>query len=103
MRRKRSSIGVIIQVIFILLALSIGLGSGCRGCFADEQQAVRALETQGYSDVKITDHHWIFVTVQGCGADAAKFDAVATNPAGKKVNVYVCVGWPFKGSTIRSD
>ena len=107
MRRKRSrnlsGIGAIIQVFFMIIALGIGLGAGCRGCFADESQAVRALETQGYSDVKITDHHWIWVTLQGCGADAAKFDAMAINPAGKKVSVYVCVGWPFKGSTIRSD
>lgn len=102
-RRSGSTAGAVIQLVFWLLVIILSISASCRGCFASEQQAVRALENAGYSKVEITDHHWILVTLQGCGADAAKFDAMAINPAGKKVSVYVCVGWPFKGATIRSE
>jgi len=105
MGRRRTGIraGEILHLIFWCLVIILSFSAGCRGVFASESQAVRALENAGYSDVKITDHHWVLVGLQGCGADAAKFDATAINPTGRKVDVYVCVGWPLKGATIRSD
>lgn len=75
-----------------------------RGSWVDKSEAVRALETQGYSKVEIIEHKWFFVGVRGCeNSDAARFDASANNPVGKQVRLFVCVGWPFKGATVRSE
>ena len=75
-----------------------------RGSWVDTSEATRALETQGYSNVQIIQHKWFAVGVRGCeSSDAARFDATATNPAGKQVRLFVCVGWPFKGATVRTE
>lgn len=87
--------------VFYALAFAIMIFSFVRGVFADESLAVRALENSGYSHVRITSHKWFLVSLRGCGADAAKFDAVARNSAGQEVRPFVCVGWPFKGATVR--
>lgn len=74
------------------------------GKFVDESTAIRALEKQGYSNIEVVDKDIWFVSLRGCGdEDVAKFDAVATNPAGKEVDVFVCIGWPFKGATVRTN
>lgn len=92
------------DILWTVLGICFLIVSLFQGTFVDESEALRALETQGYSNVKVTDHKWLLVSVRGCGStDAARFDALVVNPAGKKVNLYVCVGWPFKGSTIRTD
>jgi hypothetical protein len=76
----------------------------CRGAFVSPQVAVNTLETQGYSQITITDHHYVAVGLQGCGTeDAAKFDAEAVNPAGRRVALFVCTGMFFKGATIRTN
>lgn len=98
--RKTSSLGVVLHAFFIVITLSL---LGCRGYLNDEGQAVKALETAGYSDISVNSHKWFWVSLRGCGADASRFDAEAVNPAGRKVSVYVCVGWPLKGATIRSE
>ncbi|MBI2625345.1 MAG: hypothetical protein HYW70_03360 [Candidatus Nealsonbacteria bacterium] len=73
------------------------------GLFADEQKAIDILEKQGFSNIKIVNKDWVFVALVGCGqGDAAMFTAQATNPIGKNVEIKVCVGWPFKGATIRN-
>ena len=72
-----------------------------RGSCADKSQAIGALEAQGFSSISITKHDWFLVGFRGCGGDAAKFSAKAINSVGKKVTLHVCVGWPFKGATIR--
>lgn len=75
-----------------------------RGIFTDESAAMRALGKQGYTEVQVTGKQWFMVTLRGCGrSDAAKFTVQAKNPRGQEVEVFVCVGWPFKGSTIRTD
>ena len=89
-----------IVVAFLLLA------AGCDyvlGSMADQQTAINAMTSAGYTDVKVVARHNIAVSFLGCSTeDSAKFDMVATNPQGEVVtNVYVCVGWPFKGATIR--
>jgi hypothetical protein len=74
-----------------------------RGALVNSNEAIMALETQGYSDIKIVDKAIFFIALRGGSKeDAAMFTAQAKNPVGKKVTVYVCVGWPFKGSTIRT-
>lgn len=94
---KRSKlVGFVLAFIFTLLITS-------RGLFVSNDIAINALEDQGYTNVEITNKHWFMFGLIGCAdSDAAKFDVIATNPSGNKVELYVCSGWPFKGSTIRS-
>lgn len=73
-----------------------------RGFMADEGDAKKALETAGYSYVHVIDRNNWMVWINGCGgSDAVAFHAKAKNPAGRDVKVMVCMGWPFKGSTVR--
>lgn len=91
-------------VFWILIILLIFVVATFRGSWVDKSEATRAFETQGYTNVQITEHKWFFVGVRGCeGGDAARFDATVRNPAGKQVRLFVCVGWPFKGATIRTE
>ncbi len=102
----RSSDGLYGLVVLLFVAVFIVLFTLAliRGVFVGENAAIRALETQGYSEVRIVDKDIWFVGMRGCGdEDAAKFDAVAINPAGNEVDVFVCVGWPFKGATVRTN
>jgi len=92
-----SLFGCIIAVIFFSLFFM-------RGCFVNEDKAVRALEKRGYSDAQVTDKAWFLVLVRGCdGTDAARFTVKAKNPAGDDTEVFVCTGWPFKDATIRTE
>jgi hypothetical protein len=91
---------VLFWILVVLVFLTVVI---FRGAWVDKSEAVRALETQGYSNIQISDHNWFFVGFRGCeNSDAAQFYANATNPAGKQVRLFVCVGWPFKGATIRT-
>lgn len=75
----------------------------CRGCLVEDYEAPKAMERAGYSDIKVTSRGDVFVGFRGCEAtDAAVFHVQAKNPAGKPVQMIVCSGWPFKGSTLRS-
>lgn len=90
-------------ILIVLLIGGLILGSCVGGIFIEETTAVEALETQGYSNITITDKDWFMVGARGCSDDdIVKFDAVATNPIGKEVEVYVCRGLFFKGATVRS-
>ena len=90
--------------VYVTVFLFCGVFYSVRGKFVDPQVAVRSLEKQGYSHVKIVDQELYFPGFHGCDArDAALFVVQATNPVGKDVEVNVCVGWPFKGATIRTD
>ena len=76
---------------FILLAV---LFSGCTA----SNEATRALEGAGYTQIQITGYSWF-----GCGKDdtfATGFEA--TGPSGKHVSGVVCSGW-LKGATIRTE
>lgn len=89
-----------LYVVLIVGSLFVSL---CRGLFVDEQAAIKALDDAGYSNVEVVDRAWFAVPLRGGSeSDAARFEARVTNPAGKKVTIYVFVGWPFKGSTVRS-
>jgi prepilin-type N-terminal cleavage/methylation domain-containing protein len=90
--------------LFIVAIICVAFSSVFRGMLVNEDVAIRALEKQGYSDIKIISHNWFLVGVRGCdGKDAAKFTARVKNPAGKDTEVFVCTGWIFKGATIRTD
>lgn len=90
-----SSVAALIIVILMILIPS--------GLLVKESKAVRALETQGFSEITITDRAWFMVSMRGGDkSDCVRFTATATNPAGKRVRVYVFSGWLFKGATIRT-
>ncbi len=75
------------------------------GCITDDNEARKALDDQGFTNITITDRGTGLVTWEGCGKDdGAYYKATATNPAGKRVNVVVCCGGSFsmKGCVIRS-
>ena len=92
-------IKIVIYLICLLLVVALSFRGGCVG----ESSAIRALETQGYSNIRIVDKA---IFAMGCRggdqSDAARFTAIATNSLGKEVKIYVFVGWPFKGATVRT-
>ncbi|MDP3778616.1 MAG: hypothetical protein Q8R30_01030 [bacterium] len=89
-----------VMTVLTIGAIVVALFSGL---FIGEQIAIRALENQGFANVRIVDKQWFLVGMRGCGRDAAKFTARAVNPAQREVDIFVCVGWPFKGATVRSN
>ncbi len=89
---------IVVAIILMLFGMVFPTGM-----FVGESKAVRALETQGYRDVKITGKAIWFVALRGGDSkDAVRFSADATNPIGQHVKVYVFSGWLFKASTIRT-
>ena len=85
-------------VIVLFLPLSCA-----RGIFVSEDVDIKALETQGYSNIEIVDNVWFAMFPRGGeGSDAARFTAIATNPIGKQVAIYVFSDLFFKGATIRT-
>ena len=92
------SLLIIGLIIIAFIALSF-----CGGLLVDEGVAIKTLETQGFSNIQIVDRDWLFIPFRGgAPTDNVRFEAVATNPAGKVVTVYVYAGWPFKAGTIRA-
>lgn len=97
---KYELILAILTVFSLLLALTL---SGCGSC-VDDNSVKRAVEKQGYSEVKIKDKHIFMVGYHGCdsNSDAAAYEMKAVNAKGDRVALVVCAGWPFKGVTIRT-
>ena len=91
------------ELAVIMLGIMIFVISIFSGIFVDQSIAKRALENQGFTHVRVIDKQWFFVGMRGCGRDVAKFTAHAVNSEAKEVEVFVCVGWPFKGATVRSN
>ena len=90
----------ILFIIFLTLAILFFL---VEGSFVDESVAIKALQKQGFTDINITGKEWLFVGLRGCSEDdSVKFTVIAKNPRNETVEVYVCSGWLFKGSTVRS-
>lgn len=93
------SLSLVLYALLIVVSLTFGCG---RGVLVGKDVAVRTLEAQGFTEIQVTDNSWFAVGWRGCDQnDAARLTAVAKNPAGKKVTVYVCAGF-FKGGTIRT-
>ena len=66
------------------------------GC-TSEVDAIRALDAEGYKDIKFTGYQWF-----DCGRDDTYhtgFEAI--NREGKIVRGTVCSGFLFKNATIR--
>ena len=91
------------DVMIALLVAGLILVSLFSGIFVGPSIAIRALENQGFSNIRIVEKQWFLVSMRGCGQDAVKFTARAVNPAHKEVELFVCVGWFFKGATVRSN
>lgn len=97
-------------LIRVIIALMAGIISGIlfatlTGCGAmvSDKDALKAVEDQGFADPKIIDKDITFIDWRGCSKeDDAAYEVEATNAQGKRVTLTVCVGWPFKGATIRS-
>lgn len=98
-RNRKETVMTVALIAFMVILI---VSSMARGVFAKEAVAIRTLQAQGFSNIKIVDHAWFFIGLRGCdGHDAARFTAKATNPAGIQTQVYVCTGAFFKGGTIR--
>ena len=78
----------------ILIGLSFAVLAGCTSA----DSATRALESAGYSQIKITGYQFF-----GCSEDDSFHTGfTAVGPTGKPVSGVVCGGL-LKGSTIRTD
>ena len=85
----------------LVFVASMILLCGC-GEAVGKDRAKDTLEAAGYSDVKVTAQHGIAPALYGCSDDdAVAFEAVATNPAGKRVATTVCCGLFLKSCTVR--
>jgi hypothetical protein len=89
-----------IMVVIILVAMATM--AGC-GFMVDKNQAIRAATNLGFTDVKIEDRAIFFLEWRGCSkSDDAGFTVTGKNSQGQRVTILVCVGWPFKGATVRT-
>ena len=90
----------VLEIVLIVALIALVVFGGL---FAKEEGAVRLLEAQGFSDVKITSREWLFVGFRGCeNTDSAKFNFTAVNSNGETVDsLFVCKGLIFKGYTLR--
>ena len=97
-------IGGVLCIVVVALVVGFGAVTYLKpGIWADKNDAIRALENQGFSQIQVLDKDIFFLWWNGCGEDDdASFELRALNPVGKKVEMTVCVGWPFKGATIRT-
>ena len=90
-------------VVILLVVLGGWVLQGCGAC-VDDANVKKAVEKQGYSEVRLTDKSIFFITFRGCSKeDSAKYSARAKNPKGKEVDLIICAGWPFKGVTVRTE
>mgnify|MGYP001438379530 CR=1 FL=1 len=88
------------QILLLVVIVSLGL---FRGALVSDESAIRALDDAGFSHVVVQEKAYFAIGIRGGSkGDAARFTCRATNPAGKEVTIYVFVGWPFKGATVRS-
>lgn len=102
---KMSFRNITIVEIFIFIGLVFVAASPLISCITNDSEAMKALEDNGFSNVQITDRGSLGAGFAGCGdKDQAYYEATATNPAGRRVNMLVCCGGglSFKGCTIRS-
>lgn len=65
--------------------------------------ACEALAARGFSDCQVQDRHVLWPGLFGCGNEGVGFEAQATNPARRRVNVLVCCGVLLKGCTLRTQ
>lgn len=93
----------IVVVLVIAVALLLVCFFAVPGVFVNDDEVVDAVQKQGYSDVKISSSHVLFVSWRGCSnSDHAAYKMQATNAKSQKIELIACVGWPFKGVTVRT-
>lgn len=98
---KKSNIFIVLICLVFMIPISFS-NSGC-GFLVDEDQAVRAVNNMGFTEVRVESKHVFFLSFRGCSKnDKAGFTVVGRNPKGDIVRLLVCIGWPFKGATIRT-
>jgi len=87
--------------VFVILLLGFSfLGPAV---WTQAEDAIQIAEDQGYSNVEINGSDWLFASWHGCAqGDGRAVYITAINPTGQEVDVTVCIGWPLKGSTVRS-
>lgn len=91
-----------LAVLLFCCAPALVASTGC-GFLADEDQAIRAATNLGFTEVRVESRAVLFLAVRGCsGTDDAGFTVTGRNPQGNRVTLLVCVGWPFKGATVRT-
>ncbi len=101
--RKDFFVTLLSSASLIICAIALIIIFFCGGLFVSENKALTALQTNGFTEVKIIDHDWFLIFLRGGDArDNARFKATALNPRNERVTVYVFAGWPFKGATIRT-
>lgn len=67
-----------------------------------EADAVEAARVHGFTEAQVRDVDRFFVDWSGCSSDdVAAFHLTAINPNDEQVDITVCMGWPFKGATVR--
>ena len=102
--RKQRSDDAFSSILFLVLGVLFLFMGSCRGALCSSSGAVNTLETLGFTNIRLQDHVYVAIGLRGCSAqDAARFDFLATNSAGKEVNVSVCTGLIFKGATVRGQ
>lgn len=98
MIKRVLALGLLLSAMAFVIAFAIGCG-----CLVGEEQAVRAVTNLGFTDVKVESKSVTLVEWHGCSkSDDAAFKVSGKNPQGRRVTLTVCVGWPFKGATVRS-
>ena len=91
------------ELMIIVAIVGILVFPFIRGLMVDDGIASRAASARGFTEIVVKDRTNILPIFKGCSAqDAAAFNITAVNPAGDKVDLVVCAGWPFKGATVRS-
>ena len=85
--------GKIARLCTLVSTLALG------GC-SDENDALSALHSAGWSNAQVTDTSYLNLT---CGRGEMAYQISGKNPAGKKASATVCCGYTtaLKGCTIR--
>jgi hypothetical protein len=98
---KRAIEAIISWSTLIIFVSAIFLLIFGQGLLVSKKKAIKALQTNGFTDVKILKRQWTLVKLRGGreGEDV-RFVASATNPIGQKVKVYVFAEWPWKGIRV---
>lgn len=77
----------------IIVALALLMLTAC----TSETDARRALEAEGFKDIRVTGYDWF-----ACAKDDTFHTGfVAKNREGREVKGVVCSGLLFKGATVR--
>lgn len=97
MRRNYSGLFFFVIGLVIVVGIFAGFGS----MTLNEEGAVNAAETMGFTNVELTDSGILFPSFHGCDdKDFTWYDVRAVNSQGKEVDLKVCKGL-FKGFTVR--